>query len=173
MMIQPLQSSANVNAVSSGTTGKGVTGSTAVADADDGRNSLDYEDFLTLLVMQLKYQNPLEPLDNSAFVAQNAQFSTVEQLIAIRKSIESQEGANTAVTEAANASYATNMIGKLIAADVSDYNEQGEYIENHITGIVVEVTFLRQEGEISVRLDDDSAVYLKQIISIRNPDYAE
>jgi flagellar hook assembly protein FlgD len=41
------------------------------------RETLGQGDFLTLLVTQLKNQDPLNPLDNEAFVAQLAQFSTV------------------------------------------------------------------------------------------------
>jgi flagellar basal-body rod modification protein FlgD len=41
------------------------------------RNELTQNDFLTLLVTQLKNQDPLNPLDNETFVAQLAQFSTV------------------------------------------------------------------------------------------------
>jgi flagellar basal-body rod modification protein FlgD len=36
--------------------------------------------FLQLLVTQLRYQDPLNPQDNSAFVAQMAQFTALEQL---------------------------------------------------------------------------------------------
>lgn len=43
----------------------------------EARQTLGQEDFLTLLVTQLRNQDPLNPLDNEAFVAQLAQFSTV------------------------------------------------------------------------------------------------
>lgn len=36
--------------------------------------------FLKLLVTQLRYQDPLSPQDNSAFVAQMAQFTALEQM---------------------------------------------------------------------------------------------
>ena len=36
--------------------------------------------FLQLLVTQLRYQDPLDPQDNSAFVAQMAQFTSLEQM---------------------------------------------------------------------------------------------
>jgi flagellar basal-body rod modification protein FlgD len=43
-------------------------------------SSLNKDAFLQLLVTQLKYQDPLEPQDNSEFVAQLAQFSSLEQM---------------------------------------------------------------------------------------------
>ena len=44
--------------------------------------------FLTLLVAQLKNQDPLKPMDGSAFVAQLAQFSTLEHSIAARADLD-------------------------------------------------------------------------------------
>ena len=41
---------------------------------------MDKEAFLKLLVTELQYQDPLEPKDNSEFVAEMAQFTSVEQL---------------------------------------------------------------------------------------------
>jgi len=43
-------------------------------------SSLDKDAFLQLLVTQLQYQDPLDPQDNSEYVAQLAQFSALEQM---------------------------------------------------------------------------------------------
>ena len=43
-----------------------------------GEDELGRDAFLTLLTTQLTNQNPLDPMDNEAFVAQLAQFSSVE-----------------------------------------------------------------------------------------------
>lgn len=54
--------------------------------------ALGKEDFLKLLVTQLRNQDPLSPMDGSEFAAQLAQFSTVEQLIAIGAKLDDQAG---------------------------------------------------------------------------------
>ncbi len=43
-------------------------------------DELDKNDFLNLLVTQLQYQDPLNPMDSADFTAQLAQFSSLEQL---------------------------------------------------------------------------------------------
>jgi flagellar basal-body rod modification protein FlgD len=52
-----------------------------------GGSSLDKDAFLELLVAQLRNQNPLEPMSNTEFVAQLAQFSSVEQLTALNDGV--------------------------------------------------------------------------------------
>ena len=54
--------------------------------------------FLQLLVAQLKNQDPMSPADGTQFVSQLAQFSELEQVIAIRGDIESYASATTPST---------------------------------------------------------------------------
>jgi flagellar basal-body rod modification protein FlgD len=41
--------------------------------------SLGLQDFMRILLTQLTYQDPLKPMDNQAFMAQMAQFTSLEQ----------------------------------------------------------------------------------------------
>lgn len=71
-------------------------------DASVGPRQLGQADFLLLLTTQLKSQDPLSPMDNSQFVAQLAQFSTVSGVTEMNgginrlASILMSEGRNTA-----------------------------------------------------------------------------
>ena len=63
-----------------------VTGITAANQAqnssqgDKTDNTIDKEFFLEMLVTQMKYQDPLSPVDNNEFIAQTAQFTLVEEI---------------------------------------------------------------------------------------------
>jgi flagellar basal-body rod modification protein FlgD len=60
-----------------------TSGAKAQENAKDKQN-----EFLILLVAQLKGQNPLNPIEGSEFVAQLAQFSSLEELTKIRSSMD-------------------------------------------------------------------------------------
>ncbi len=52
-------------------------------------NNADRDMFLRLLVAQIQNQDPLSPMDPTEFVSQLAQFSSMEQLLEIRQTLES------------------------------------------------------------------------------------
>ena len=65
------------------------TGNTGSSSASSARQAgADTNMFMTLLVAQLKNQDPLEPQDGTQFVAQLAQFNSLDQLITIRQTME-------------------------------------------------------------------------------------
>lgn len=63
------------------------------------RAEMQQNQFLQLLVAQLKGQNPLDPMDGSDFVAQLAQFSSLEQLTQISASLDNVEKLLTPLDE--------------------------------------------------------------------------
>ena len=67
-------------------TSLGLTGNSAQGA---GRNSesLGQADFLRLMTEQLKHQDPLKPMENSAFLGQLAQFSTVQGIQDLNTSV--------------------------------------------------------------------------------------
>ena len=72
----------DVLANSSVKTGTTTDGLAAATNSATGKQALGKDAFLQLLVTQLKNQNPLDPQDNTAFVAQLAQFSSLEAAVA-------------------------------------------------------------------------------------------
>ena len=71
------------------TSALGAAGSSATgAAADKAALAGTFDDFLKLLTTQLKYQNPLEPMNSTEFVAQLVQFTEVEQSINANKKLE-------------------------------------------------------------------------------------
>ena len=51
------------------------------------KKTLDQSDFLALMAAQLKNQDPTKPVDNTEYVAQMAQFSTVSGITESNKSL--------------------------------------------------------------------------------------
>lgn len=69
---------------------------------------LGKDTFLKLLSTQLKYQDPFQPMENTEFLAQLAQFSALEQLLNINGNLQ----ANFLITQSMNNSIAATLVGK-------------------------------------------------------------
>jgi flagellar basal-body rod modification protein FlgD len=74
------------------------------------------DDFLKLLVAQMRFQDPMNPLQGSEFAAQLAQFSSVEELQNINSKMDSQTEANLMLARSVNNTIATTLIGKQVRA---------------------------------------------------------
>lgn len=92
--------------------------SPATANAGSGLDSSrasiaqNFDTFLSILVTQLKHQNPLEPLDTNEFTSQLVQFTSVEQQLKTNEYLEALILANQSVSQ----TQATTFIGKQVTA---------------------------------------------------------
>jgi flagellar basal-body rod modification protein FlgD len=84
------------------------TGATATQSQTSNMKSVGKDEFMKLLLAQLKNQDPLEPMDGTDFAAQLAQFSSLEQLKNLNTTLETQSVNQMTLGYAQS----VNMIGK-------------------------------------------------------------
>ncbi len=72
------------------------TGNSSSATSSLSTNNLGENDFMTLLITQLKNQDPSNPQDSSAFVAELAQFSSLQQETQVNQNLQ-QFAANSMI----------------------------------------------------------------------------
>lgn len=126
--------------------------------------NLGKDEFLKLLITQLKYQNPMEPIKDQDFIAQMANFSALEQMQNLNKSFA---GLTNMVAEeiipGITMQQASSIIGKeVIYIDTpSDENEEIKLSK----GLVEAVSFL--EGEIIYTVNGKN-VENSALVSINN-----
>lgn len=108
------------------------------------------EEFLTLLVAQLRHQDPMNPMDGQEFAAQLAQFSSLEQLININHALEAQVIASQGIAQLLNATTATGVIGRKVVA----YGDQVQIPEQG--GAVVTVDIGGSGGKATLKILDAS-----------------
>ena len=89
-------------------------------------SSLGKDDFLKLLVEQLKNQDPMNPLDGTEFASQLAQFSSVEQLSNMNSNLEASVSTNQLMAQSIGNSLATTLIGREIKATGNTLKWDGE-----------------------------------------------
>ena len=70
----------------------GTTPPASKTPSDPTARLANEQTFLKLLVSQIKNQNPLNPTDGTQFVSQLAQFSQLEQMIAVRQDTDAIRG---------------------------------------------------------------------------------
>lgn len=91
----------------------GVAASNVASTTSTTSNdSMGKEQFLQLLVTQMQYQDPLSPQDNTAYVAQLAQFSSLEQMENLNATATTLNGTTDAINSSLLVAQASNFIGK-------------------------------------------------------------
>jgi flagellar basal-body rod modification protein FlgD len=110
------------NSVSDILLATGATGAASSTKSASGNSALGKDAFLQILVAQLQNQDPTQPMQDKDFIAQMAQFSSLEQM--------QQLNTNYAYSQA------YSLLGKTISASFNDSNKQ----TNTVTGMVSGVT---------------------------------
>lgn len=90
------------------------------------KSELGKEDFLLLMIQQLQNQDPLEPMKNEDFIAQLAQFNSLEQMQNLNSTMESLGNLQILAQTA-------SLVGRTVEASGSD--------DTTISGVVQSVDF--------------------------------
>lgn len=139
----------SVSGIANGTALTGASTSTAGARVNS-------QQFMQLLTTQLKNQNPFEPVADTEFLAQLAQFSQLEETQAQRSDISDLASSLRAQSSLQGLGQATGLIGKEISYVNADGDEE--------TGRVESVKFV--QGTLVLGIDS-RLVPLANLTSVR------
>lgn len=95
----------------------------ALTSATNNNSFVSQNTFLTLLLTQLKNQDPMNPQDSSQFVSQLASFSSLEQMTQVNSKMET-------VLE----NSVVSLIGQTVT--VADSSSQSGFSQGTVSGIV-------------------------------------
>lgn len=136
-----------------------LTAANAAAPPSD---ELGKDSFLKLLTTQLQYQDPLNPMENSEFVAQLAQFSSLEQLQGLSDGMESLYLVNMSMNNAS----LTGLIGKDVVAngDTVHYSGEGD------TTLHFSADAKATESTINITDEDGTVVFSGDLGTLKSGD---
>jgi flagellar basal-body rod modification protein FlgD len=103
-----IQSLAALPQIQSSTTAPSTTPTSTTTSSNDSADDVSENEFLQLLVAQIQYQDPTNPTDSTAFVTQLAQFSSLEQLIAIHSDLNASTPSGSTSTQNTNSTQGVN-----------------------------------------------------------------
>jgi flagellar basal-body rod modification protein FlgD len=123
---------------------------------------LGKDEFLKILMVQLQNQDPTQPMDDTQFISQMAQFSSLEQMMNMTKSIDTlvQSQLISPVIEY------SHMIGKEVSYQAID-QETG--VETGSTSSKV-VAVSQYEGWAVLELENGEKIYADAVIQVKDPE---
>ncbi|MCE5249604.1 hypothetical protein LLG96_05220 [bacterium] len=133
-----------------------IWGTTEETTASSTLNTetLGKDDFLKLLLAQMQNQDPLNPADNTEFVAQLAQFSTLEQLTTMNSSLTEMIDLNSSITGSINNSMMVNFMDKYISAESDEFAYDGSTPVDLNFDLDVDIT----NGKVEVLDSSDTVI---------------
>lgn len=103
-----------------------ITNTSATGTVKENKGTLGKDDFLKLMIQQLKNQDPLNPLDGTEYASQLAQFSSLEQLANLNSSITKSMDVNYLLTQSINNTMVANLIGKEVKISGNNISAVGQ-----------------------------------------------
>lgn len=116
-------------------------------------SSLDKDAFLQLLVAQMKYQDPLEPTENTEYISQLATFSELEEM--------------QNMTSGMNLQRASQLVGKEVVCKVTNDKTGNTEFAN---GMVDYVVYENGKAFISI---NESLYSVDDVYEVVDPNYSE
>jgi len=117
-------------------------GAVGRTDTVAAQASVGLDEFLNIFLTQLNYQDPLEPVDNREFLAQLAQFSSVE--------LANRTNDNTeALLDVSNLSQSIGLLGRTVNVQLETGSSSGE---------VVAMSLVQGQPRLSVRQADGTFI---------------
>ena len=129
-------------------------GTQAAQTQESKSSSMGKDDFLQLLVTQLQAQDPLNPMDSTGFTAQLAQFSSLEELQNINKTLGGVSSSQSILTY----SQAVDFIGKQIQA-VGDQL----YLDGSQSSVPIEFNLDQDAAGVYINIYDQYGQYVQNI----------
>ncbi len=114
------------------------------------------EDFYKLLIAELRYQDPMEPMDNSKMVEQVAGIRNIEASTNMTSALSS-------VTRQQNFGTASSLIGKAVVGRVKDDAGNEQTIQGVVTGVRFETG-----GKVVLELDSGQAIPLETVVHVQD-----
>ena len=134
--------------------------------------------FLKLMLKQMEQQDPTEPTDNSQWLAQMAQYSSLEAMNNLNSSFgkvaDQLSTMNDTIASNASITQTLSLVVKEVTLQVPKVDENGKavldekgnQVYNEVKGTVTEASFAGGEGIISI---GDKSYPIGYVESIRNP----
>jgi len=98
----------------------------STSSTSSSNTTVSKNDFLKLLIAQMQNQDPLNPMDGTQYVAELAQFSSLEQLQNMNDNLNTSISANYTLTQSINNTLASNLIGKDVRVTASSLTYSGQ-----------------------------------------------
>ncbi len=151
-----------------GVTYDASTYSASTSTSSTTSSALDKETFLKLLVTQMEYQDPLDPQDNSEYLAELAQFSALEQMTNVADSLSSISTLVENMDTSLLVGQLSNMIGKeiqwqttsIVTGDDGQSYETSKTFEGTISGVSI------SDGSPTLVVNSDGKTYSVAISEI-------